>query len=639
MSMTRSDLVDRQGLPEAGSRRGLRLLAGLLAVLILSVDVLTPLQSAVAVLYGAVVLIAAWTGRRRDILVAGGVGITFTLIAYVASHGFEQVNASTLRAFVSLAAIGITTGLALRNQAVTQRLVAQARLIDLSHDMIFARDLAGVVTFWNRAAEEIYGWTAAEAVGRRSDDLLRTRYPGPRAAIEAELMAAGRWEGTLEQRTRAGGRLVLESRWAVQCDPLGKPVGVLETHTDITVRTAAHAALERSERRYRRMFDATTLGVVEEDWSDLRGELGRLGIRDGVTLRAHLEREPGFTRRARHMVRVVGVNPAFRAMAGVAPGVSVDEILEESETSFVGAIAAFAEGEAFLEGETEIIGCDGRRVPVMFAITFPSPGADDEGVFVFVVDLSERRRAQDALLAAQSELAHAARVATLGELTASIAHEVNQPLTAVVTSGEAALRWLRRDPPNAREVETLLGRIVSEGQRAAGIVTRIRSFLRKAPAVTESLSLAGLVEEAHRIVARELARARVTVVIESAPDVAPVRGDRVRLTQVLVNLMVNAGQAMAGIDGVRRLTIRVRRAGEDQIAVEVLDTGPGLAEGDLARLFDPFFTTKAEGMGMGLAICRTTMEAHGGQLLAENQPGGGALFRLILPVAREEGAA
>lgn len=618
------------------SRGLLRAAAAALTLLIFLVDALSPLEGAVAVLYVVVVLIAARTGRRGDIVAAGLAGLAFTLVAYVASHGIGHVGAPSIRALVSVAAIAITAVLSLENRATTERLTATARLIDISHDMIFMRDPAGTITFWNRAAEQAYGWSAEEAVGENADALLSTRYPMPRPEVEKTLAETGRWEGTLRHRTRTGAEIVVESRWAPRTDRMGQVIGVLETNTDVTGRHAALAALVQSERRYRRMFEGSRVGVVEEDWSAVRADFDRLGLRDAEGLAAALAADPELLPRTRRNARIVRVNPAFRAMIGIGEETraSVDDILTGDDTSFVAVLGAFLRGERFLEGETEVARCDGGRVPVMFGINFPGPGETDGDVFVFVVDLTERRQAQDALLAAQADLAHAARVATLGELSASIAHEVNQPLMAVVTNGEAALRWLRRPEPDLGEVEAGLARIVGEGRRASEIVARIRGFLRKAPESRATLAPAELVEEALRLVAREIARAEIQVETRVAAGLPPVRGDRVALQQVLVNLALNAAQAMAGTPGPRRLAIRVAPAPEG-VEIAVADSGPGIAPEDLERLFTPFFTTKTAGMGMGLAICRSTAESHGGKLVAESAPGRGATFRLILP-AREE---
>jgi len=619
-------------------RAGLRFWSAALALAVFLVDVLTPLEGAVAVLYVVAILLAAKTTRRNDIVFTAAGCFILTIAAYLLSHDLHTVASPALRALVSLAAITITTLLALQNQAATNDLAAQARLLNLSHDMIFVRDRRGVITFWNETAEQTYGWSAAEAAGRVADELLQTAYPDQREIIEATLLGTGRWEGRVEQRTKTGATLAVDTRWALQRDHIGKPVGVLETHTDVTDRVAAHTALVQSERRYRRMFDASRIGVVEEDWSGVRAALKSLDT-DGAGLRDHLAGNPGFVRQARMLAKITDVNPALQKMVGASsPSVfieSVDRLLDQNDRSFVGALIAFAEGEPFYEGETELAGLDGRKIPVLFTITFPAEPDGDRNVLAFVVDITERRQSQDALLAAQAELAHAARVATLGELTASIAHEVNQPLAAIVTSGEAGLRWLRRDVPDLTEIAAAIDRIVAQGRRASEIVTRIRAFLKKTPAQQDMLDIAEIVEEAALLVARELSKDSITLAIETEPGLPPVRGDRIQLQQVLVNLVVNAGQAMSGQSEPRIITLHVGVAGRGNLAITVKDTGPGIAPQDMPRLFDPFFTTKHDGMGMGLAICRTTLEAHGGQLTAESLPGSGATFRLTLPFGQE----
>lgn len=621
------------------SRNAFRLAAALLALGIFLFDMLSPVEGAVAVLYVLVVLLAARTSRRIDIIVAAAAGMLLTVFAYADTHGLQHAGSPTLRALVSLSAVVIAALLALQNQKATATLAAQARLLNLSHDMIFVRDVFGHITFWNRAAEEVYGWTSAEAVGRVADELLDTKYPAERTTIEEILVGTGRWDGILEQRTKSGARLVLESRWAVQRNSAGEMVGVLETHTDITARQAAHAALVQSERRYRRMFDGSRIGVIQEDWRRVRAELVALNLTDAAALEAHGAAHPEFVERARRLVRIVDVNPAFLTMTAAGSSAhlleTVDDVLSDADRTFAGALAAFARGDAFHEGETEIVRLDGRRVPVLFAITFPGPDEGDDNVLVFVVDVSERKQAQDALHSAQAELAHAARVATLGELTASIAHEVNQPLMAVVTNGEAGMRWLRRDPPDLHEVETAIGRVISEGRRASEIVKRIRAFLKKAPVDRGTLAVPALIEEATLLVQRELVRAKVELRTEIEPDLPEIRGDRIQLQQVLVNLMVNAGQAMMEQSGPRRLSVCAMRASGESIAITVRDTGPGIAEEHIERLFDPFFTTKPNGMGMGLAICRTTAEAHSGRLSVESVPNEGVTFRLTLPVSAE----
>jgi PAS domain S-box-containing protein len=619
------------------NRNGFRFWSAVLAFAVFLVDVLTPLEGAVAVLYVIAILLAAKTSHRNDIVVAAAGCAALTIAAYLLSHDLASIASPALRALVSLAAILITTLLALQNQAATERLAAQARLLNLSHDMIFVRDRRGLISFWNKAAEETYGWSADDAVGQIADALLRTVYPDRRDAIETFLIDTGRWEGRVEQRTKAGETITVDARWALQYDHLGKPLDVLETHTDVTDRMAAHAALVQSERRYRRMFDASRIGVVEEDWTAIRSALQELNI-GKADLADYLARNPDFVRRARPLARMTDVNPALQKMVGAESSgaylESVDRLLGESDRTFLGALAAFAHGKPFYEGETDLVALDGRRVPVLFTITFPHEADGDRNVLAFVIDITERKQSQNALLAAQAELAHAARVATLGELTASIAHEVNQPLMAIVTGGEAGMRWLRRDVPDLKEVSAAISHIVAEGRRAAEIVTRIRTFLSKKPAQQDALQMLEIIEEAALLVERELSKDDITLIIDTVSDLPPVRGDRVQLQQVLVNLLINAGQAMSEQRGLRVVTLRAGVAGE-YLAITLQDTGPGFAIDDLPRLFQPFFTTKQTGMGMGLAICRTTVEAHGGQLSAESVPGSGATFRLTLPVIPE----
>ena len=620
------------------SRAGLRFWSAALAFAVFMVDVLTPLEGAVAVLYVIAILLAARTNRRNDIIVAATGCVVLTITAYLLSHDLHEIASPALRALVSLAAIGITTLLVLQNHAATTRLAAQARLLNLSHDMIFVRDRSGVITFWNKTAEQTYGWSADEALGQLADKLLRTSYSDRREAIEASLLDTGRWEGRVEQRTKAGAALTVDARWALQHDHLGKPVGVLETHTDVTDRVAAHSALVQSEQRYRRMFDASRIGVVEEDWSGLRTALDSLQT-GGADLRDYLARNPDFVRHARRLARITDVNPALQKMAGASGSAAfienADKLLGENDRSFLDALVAFANGEPFHEGETQLVSFDGRKVPVLFTITFPPEPDGDQNVLVFVVDITERKQAQDALLAAQAELAHAARVATLGELSASIAHEVNQPLAAIVTSGEAGLRWLRRDVPDLKEVATTIGHVVAQGRRASEIVTRIRTFLKKAAPQQDMLQIGEVIEEATALVARELAKDDVALIVEPQHGLPPVRGDRIQLQQVLVNLLINASQAMSGRPGSRVITLRAGTVDSETLAITVQDSGPGIPPDDMARLFDPFFTTKDGGMGMGLAICRTTVEAHGGRLSVVSTPGSGATFHLTLPYSQE----
>jgi C4-dicarboxylate-specific signal transduction histidine kinase len=234
---------------------------------------------------------------------------------------------------------------------------------------------------------------------------------------------------------------------------------------------------------------------------------------------------------------------------------------------------------------------------------------------------------------AQMALAHANRVATMGQLTASITHEVNQPITAAVTYALAARRFLSADPPNFREVDDALSLILKEGNRAGEVVERVRALVKKVPARKDAVAIDDAILEVIALTRAEAVNNSVSVRTQFAEDLPRVQGDRVQLQQVMLNLIVNAIQAMSGIgEGPRDLQISIDAVlSEGSVRVGVRDTGPGLSPESLSRLFEPFYTTKPDGMGMGLSICRSIIEAHGGRLWATRCEPRGALFRFTIP--------
>jgi C4-dicarboxylate-specific signal transduction histidine kinase len=249
----------------------------------------------------------------------------------------------------------------------------------------------------------------------------------------------------------------------------------------------------------------------------------------------------------------------------------------------------------------------------------------------------ERRRVEEALKKTETELDRVARVTTMGELTASIAHEVNQPLAAVVTNGNASLRWLALDPPNFDEAREAIHRIVRDGNRASEVIARIRALLRKGESVARRLDCNDFLREIVALTQSEVARRGATLQTDLSADLPAVTGDRVQLQQVLLNLIMNALDAMsARTEGARIVRIRSNALEPKAILVAVEDSGVGLDPDQTARLFDAFYTTKSEGLGMGLSISRSIVEAHGGKLWASANKGPGATFQFTLPI--EEGA-
>jgi signal transduction histidine kinase len=286
--------------------------------------------------------------------------------------------------------------------------------------------------------------------------------------------------------------------------------------------------------------------------------------------------------------------------------------------------------------EKEYFRKDASRVPVLVGSALLE-GRRDEGV-AFVLDLSEQKRAEEGLQQAQAELAHVTRLTTLGELTASIAHEVNQPLAAVTTNANACLRWLAGESPNLDEARECLRRIIRDGNRAGEVITRIRSLVKKSASAKARFDLNETIQEVLLITNAEARRHRVLVRTELAADLPPVRGDRVQLQQVTLNLVMNGIEAMKGVTGrPRELLIRSRPEASSQVLVAVQDNGIGLDEQSLERVFEAFYTTRPDGMGMGLSISRSIIEAHGGRLWTTPNNGQGATFKFTLPIDGEQG--
>ena len=253
-------------------------------------------------------------------------------------------------------------------------------------------------------------------------------------------------------------------------------------------------------------------------------------------------------------------------------------------------------------------------------------------VLIACEDVTERRRSAEALRQAQADLAHASRVMTMGELTTSIAHEVNQPLAGIVTNAGACLRWLAGDPPNLEEAREAARRIIRDGNRASEVIARIRALARKADTEKQPMDLNEAVEEVLALTEGEVRRNRVLLGRELARDLPLVLGDRVQLQQVVLNLVINGIDAMGTVrDRPRVLTVRTQRVDGDLACVTVQDSGVGLDPKDTEHIFEAFYSTKRGGMGMGLSISRSIVENHGGRLYALASDGPGATFQFTVP--------
>jgi PAS domain S-box-containing protein len=302
--------------------------------------------------------------------------------------------------------------------------------------------------------------------------------------------------------------------------------------------------------------------------------------------------------------------------------------------------------EAHLPFRDLVYRAESRMGSPIYARTSGKPVFSENGDFLgyrgVSTDITASIRADQAereLRKAQAELAHVTRVTTLGELTASIAHEVNQPLAAVIANADACLSWLDRNPPDLDSARRSVEWIVEDGNRASEVIRHVRALAKKSGIERASLDINDVTRDAMALVQRELSSHGVLLKLELAPDLPRTFGDRVQLQQVIINLVINAVEAMEGVaDRPRELTIRSGRCKLDKVFLSVSDIGIGIPDADAERVFAPFFTTKSSGMGMGLSICRSIVEAHEGRLSASRNEGDGATFQFVLPVHEEDTA-
>lgn len=402
----------------------------------------------------------------------------------------------------------------------------------------------------------------------------------------------------------------------------------------------AHEELLKSEYRYRNMFQAMAVAFWECDFTGVGEKLRdwrAAGIND---LRRHFAEHPESIRELTRLTRAIDVNTKavqlFRAKRKADLIGPIDHFWPAaSEHVFAQSVLAAVGRVPYFQTETRLLALDREEMDVLFTVSF-SPEVVDRGtILIGIIDVSERNRALNELHHLQSELAHAARVSTLGELTASIAHEVNQPLAAIVTNGEASLRWLRRDTPDIGEIESAIARMISDGKRASEIITRIRAMSIKTEAEREQVDIRAIIEDAASLLRREFAAHDAALRIDCDDDAPLILADRIQMHQVIVNLLMNSLQAIARSE-IREVTVSAARGEDGSLTVSVRDTGCGIAEADLARLFQAFFTTRAAGMGMGLSICRSIIEAHSGRIWAERDQPYGSVFSFSLPAAPPE---
>lgn len=594
------------GFAKVPARPWLVLAAVALTAGIFLLDAVTHPSIVVAPLYVLVVLLAARVLHPRGIVVVSlGCGVLTCLGALLPGlPGFSLIHLGNT--LVSLSVIGLATALVLQGRSAESSVRRQAKLLELTHDAIFMLDLEGEIQTWNHGAEELYGWTAKEAVGAVSQQLLRTVFPLPWKQIEAQLLAAGRWDGELRHTRNDGTQVLVDSRWSLQRDEAGHPTGYLETNNDVTQRKRAEQELRRSEQELRKVLQ-TIPAMAWIGSADGRNEFVSGG-----------------------WVEYTGLTLDDTSGAGWQRALHPDDFQRYTEAWR----SAVASGEMF-ESEARL-----RRVAdgeFRWFLCRAVSVRDENGTVVrwygVLTDIEERKRSEqerERLHRLEAELVHVSRITTMGELSASLAHELNQPITAVVTGASACVRWLARVPPEIGEARDVAGKIVRDGTRAGQLIQRLRALYQKgASPRREAFGLNTTIQEIVGLLHQKAVEHAVAIRTDLAPGLPQLRADRIQLQQVLMNLILNAIEAMEQ-GGEVHVRSRLLEAG--QISVSVSDSGVGLPPEGAQRVFDAFFTTKPRGSGMGLAISRSIIESHGGRLWAAANEDVGATFQFTLPV-------
>jgi two-component system, LuxR family, sensor kinase FixL len=471
---------------------------------------------------------------------------------------------------------------------------AELRQQALEAAQLMVRAFDGTVLHWTRGMERLYGWSGQEAIGRKSHELLRTVFPRPLSDIEAELSDKGEWAGELLHTRRNGERLVAASHWS-----LWQHI-VVEVDNDVT---AERRALEASQY-LANIVDSSNDAII------------------GKTLD--------------------GIITSWNQAAQVMFGYSADEIVgkhisvlfaPERLKEEVAILEKISQGGRLDNFETVRLRKDGEAIPVSLTVS-PIFSADGQivGASKIARDISERRRSQAKLHEIQSELFHVSRLNTISHMASGLAHELNQPLSAIVNYLKGAHRLLgdRVDDDLSAALKTALGKASEQALRAGEVVKRLRSFLSRGETGFKVESLSQLAKETGQLALLGMSDVRMAFHLDANCDSVLI--DKIQVQQVLLNLIRNAFEAMECVER-RELTIASTAAESKMVEVSVIDTGPGISEKVAAQLFQPFVTTKRQGMGVGLSISKTIVEAHTGKIWIAPNPAGGTIFRFTLPLA------
>lgn len=508
-------------------------------------------------------------------------------------------------------------------------------LFDQASQSIILYDESGTVRGWNRASTELYGWPAATTVGRCLDPLAPARW-----FPLAEVSDAAEWHGIVQRRRMSGAPIEVPLRIVRHGSAGFVEFGPVPRRGDAGARPGRPAGEGASEPEggFGRLLEHMPIPLWQID-ARSPGRLFDALRAEGVTdIVRHLARHPELVEFACDTVIVTDVNhAAVRLLGGNEAQFRnpVRYIFQATPDAATRVMAAHFEGKRNHVEEIRIDSFDGRVIDVLILVTFPQPPDDPATTFLAMIDITDQLRAEAELRRLQTDFAHAARVSTLGELVASIAHEVKQPLTAIITNAAASRRWLSRGASLDRVAERI-DRIAESAEHANAVIQRIQRMATHRPPLWADLDLNAVVREVLRFVGHEALEKRIALSVDLDPVLPSVRGDRVQLHQVLMNLLINSFQAIEAADGDRRSVAVRSRHVAGWVQVTVTDSGTGILPHDADRIFTSFFTTKEGGMGIGLSICQSIVDAHGGHIEVIDRAGPGAEIGFRLPVAAHE---
>lgn len=399
-------------------------------------------------------------------------------------------------------------------------------------------------------------------------------------------------------------------------------------------RQVMDVRVARGERRHEDMLNALAVAIWEHDFTPVEAAIAEVRANGVTDLRAYLEANPGFVSAARALVRITDVNQTALDMMGVTSKHAffqrLSDFLPLEDESFQGCILAIDERRDMFQAETQVIAANGEPIDIIVAFSL-SPHRSLDRVPGSILDIRQRKRLELAIERARLELEKVHRAAAMGAMSASIAHEINQPLSAIQSFSNSAIRWLDRDAPNLTEVRQSLVGLNSAVTNVYEVMQRIRNLVGSSRGEAARVNLRSLICDTVAFANRDAEVQGAKVAFAHGGGDVTILGDSVLLKHLLMNLITNALQAMEGISGGEKL-IEIDLQSINEVAhVTIRDRGPGLASSICDNQFEPFFTTKAGGMGLGLSICRSIVELHDGEISLTNHPLGGAKVSLSLP--------